>query len=295
MTPLKHITVALDLTFMDGLMLDYLKFLSQALLPDKMVFLHIIPEAFIPEGVFANAEEKQAYTEKHIASTREELEKSLNAYWGHRPDITPEIEVRYGHPLKELLQFVEANPTDLLVVGKKRRSTGSGIIAQKLARRVKNAILFIPEEATPKLTKMMVPVDFSEPSQEALSTAVNLHPLLENPSIECVHVYEVPPIVSIKIGRTPEQYSQIIKANVQESLEQFIAKAGTGKAIIHQHLLYNNYPSPAQELVKFAKENKIDFILTGAKGHNRLESLFLGSVTEKLITSPLNIPIMIVR
>lgn len=292
---LKNIVVALDLSKMDESVMEYLGYFTKALLPDSLTFVHVIPEHTIPEGVFASKEDKQDYQEKHKAETRKKLEALIESHWGHRSDIKPELTLLEGNPLKELLQFLQAHPYDLLVVGKKKVSSGSGIVAHKLARRIEGSILFVPTDAPTAIERMLLPVDFSKDSMAAAKMAIQLSPLLDDPTLHIMHVYDVPPAVSIKIGRTPEQFSQMIRANVEEAMQHFIEKIEPGKAHIKTDLVYNKHTSPSRQLIEYAEVNQMSLIMIGAKGHTLLESLFLGSVTEKIILSPLPIPILIVR
>lgn len=292
---LKNIVVALDLSPMDGELMHYLSNLSKALLPDRITFIHVIPSDTLPDAVFATPEDRKSYLDSHKADITRNLTQLIEEHWGHRSDIKPDLEVREGNPLKTLLQWLKEQPYDLLVVGKKKVSSGSGIVAHKLARRIDQSILFVPQEATTDCREIMIPVDFSDHSLTAMKLGIQLSPLLDNPTLHTVHVYDVPPAVSIKIGRTPEQFSQIIKANVTEAMDAFVEKASPGKAHIKTHLVYNKHTSPSRQLIDFAEETQMHLIIIGAKGHTLLETLFLGSITEKLIVSSMQIPILVVR
>jgi nucleotide-binding universal stress UspA family protein len=53
--------------------------------------------------------------------------------------------------------------------------------------------------------------------------------------------------------------------------------------------------SPAPEINAEAHKIKADLIIIGARGRNRLTALFLGSVTEKLIRSDNDIPLLVIK
>lgn len=292
---LKNIIVALDLSPMDEVLMQYLSELSKALLPDALTFLHVIPTATVPVEVFATPEDRESYLNSHKNDITKTLNQRIEKYWGHRSDVQPKLEVLLGNPLKTLLERLNQQSYDLLVVGKKKITSGSGIVAHKLARRITQSILFVPEEPPMQCQEILLPVDFSKHSLAAVQLGIQLSPLLDNPSLQVLHVYDVPPAVSIKIGRTPEQFSQIIKSNVTEAMDSFLEKAKPGKAAVQSHLVYNKHTTASRQIIEFAEQHQAQLIVIGAKGHTFLETLFLGSITEKLIVSALQIPILVVR
>ena len=202
MKPLKKILVALDLTAMDEGIVNYLEQFSKAILPDEITLLHISPEVILPDSYFGSSEDRRKYIDDHIEGIQKTLEDQKEKYFGHRSDLEVRIKVIFGNPLKELLHFYDNYQPDLLVVGRKKISSGSGIVAQKLARRVACSILFITENSLLPIRHIVVPVDYSTYSEGAMQAAISLHPLLGDPEITCLHVYDIPVGISVQIGRT---------------------------------------------------------------------------------------------
>lgn len=295
MHTLKHLLVALDLSPMDNQLMQYLSYFSQALLPDTITFVHVIPTNTISSEAFATAADQQAYYDAHILTVTQQLEQLVNKYWGHRSDVLKQIQVLTGHPLKTLLQHNTENAYDLIVVGKKNVSSGSGIVAQKLARHTTTSILFIPQHAPTVCNDILIPVDFSGHSMAALQLGIQLSPLLNDPTLHVAHVYDVPPAVSIQLSRTPQQFAHIIRNNVSEAMDQFVAKAKPGKANLQKHLMHNANSTTARQLITYAEVNQLSLVIIGAKGHTALSALLLGSITEKLLLSTLQIPILVAR
>ena len=59
----------------------------------------------------------------------------------------------------------------MLVVGKKEVSEGSGITARRVARNAACNILFLPVNSFQEVEHLIVPIDFSSNSLQALHTA----------------------------------------------------------------------------------------------------------------------------
>lgn len=295
MHTLKNLLVALDLSPMDNQLMQYLTYFSQALLPDSITFMHVIPTNTISREAFATATDQQAYYDARILTVTQQLEQLVNKHWGHRSDTIKRIQVLTGHPLKTLLQHNVEHAYDLIVVGKKNVSSGSGIVAQKLARHTTTSILFIPQHAPVVCKEVFIPVDFSDYSLAALQLGIQLSPLLDDPTLHVAHVYDVPPAVSIQMSRTPQQFTHIIQENSSEAMKKFVAKAKPGKVNLQTHLMHNANSTTARQLITYAEVNQLSLVIIGAKGHTALSALLLGSITEKMLLSSLQIPILVAR
>ena len=156
-------------------------------------------------------------------------------------------------------------------------------------------MLFVPEDGPGEVKRMLVPVDFSNNSEAAMQLAVELAPLLGDPEVTALNVFDLLPTVALKIGRTPEQMDRMIRANVDEALEDFLAKVPHGKMEIIRKPIPNRHNSPAKHILEYLDANDVHLVIMGAKGHNLLESLFLGSVTERIIMANQKVPMLVVR
>lgn len=295
MNNLKKILVALDHGPMDIQVMRFLEHFTQAVLPDSITFLHVAAPISVPDAVFGSKADKDFYRQGRIAELKALLEEEVEEHFGHRSDMQVSTEVIEGQPLNELLRYVEAERPQLLVVGKKKHSSGSGIISHKLARRVNTSMLLVPEDGPGEVKRILVPVDFSNNSEAAMHLAVELAPLLGDPEVTALNVFDLLPTVALQIGRTPEQMDRMIRANVDEALEDFLTKVPHGKMEIIRKPIPNRLNSPAKHILEHMEANEVHLVIMGAKGHNLLESLFLGSVTERIIMANQNVPMLVVR
>lgn len=295
MKKLKRLLVALDLSPHDEEMVAYLEGFSKALLPDEITFLHVSPVGQLPSSYFGSETDREAYLNANEENVSRELDKLVNKYFEHRSDTTIKTKILHGNPLKQLISYTSAYEPDLLLAGKKHRTGGSGIVAQKLARRVDAAILFVTKGAQFPVKKILIPTDYSENSKAALTRAINLHPLLNDPELHCIHIYEVPPGLAIQIGRTPEQFDRIVHGNAEEAMQKFLARKDLKHLEVEQVLLKTKRTNPSRQIMDYAERNHMGLIIIGAKGHTLLESLLMGSTTEKLLQYDYDIPILIIR
>ncbi len=292
---LKKWLIALDLSPHDEQMMNYAEGFSQAVMPDEITLVHIMNNPDDLRKLFQSEEDYEEYLREREKSILDTLTDYKNRFFGHRRDVLINTLVLYGEPLPELLRFTEELDPDLLLLGKKVKSSGSGIIAQKVARRTKCSILFITENARYPAKKVLVPTDYSENSRRALQLAIHLHPLLNDPEIHCLYVFDVPLLLPYKIEMLPEEMDELYRKNAEEGMEKYLRDNGADKLNIVKVLIRNTRNNPAKQIIDYAKEKNINLIILGAKGHSKLASLMLGSTTEKILQYDHNIPVLIVR
>ena len=213
------------------------------------------------------------------------------------------VETKYsfwvgeGNPLEVLLRNAEELNSDLVVIGQKSNTRSHGITAKNFARHVKCNALVVPEEAEFKLEKILVPVDFSDNSGKALRTAVALAKSLNNkPEIEVLHFFELPP--NVGAYRFSEiKLIALIKEDREEALPEFVDKYVSEEDQKGMTLTVSeSVRRPiGQHIVQYANEHGHNLIVTGAKGHSKLELLLLGSVTEKMLANTNCLPVLIVK
>jgi nucleotide-binding universal stress UspA family protein len=207
------------------------------------------------------------------------------------------FEVQKGNPLEELLKNADEVMTDLLVIGQKAGTNSHGILARNMARKVATHALIVPEKAQPKLSRILVPIDFSEYSVRALRMALSIQEAMSDEvSVEAVHVYEMPNLSIHKIPKTFEQFKRIVESDRREAFTHFMnTHLKDYQDQVKLHLMEQTGPGIVRFIMNFANENGADLIIMGAKGHSKVERLLLGSVTEKLCSVNDRIPVMVIK
>jgi universal stress protein A len=140
-----------------------------------------------------------------------------------------------------------------------------------------------------RLTRILVPVDFSEPSRKALHYALSLAKSF-NAQIRLLHVVEAvvfPPDTvvvepAVLAARLNEEARRCLSAWRKEVASETVVKddlrAGT----------------PYREIIEAASETKSDLIVLGTHGRNGLTRLFIGSTAERVVRHAA-CPVLVVR
>jgi nucleotide-binding universal stress UspA family protein len=256
---------------------------------EKIYFVHVAPNLEIPESVRAQFPELgEPVDETALASLRELVTKHfVNAY--ENTDL--EFRVIEGEVLQELLKSAKANSIDLIITGKNREQEISSL-PEKIARKAPCSVLIIPENTEAIITKVLVPLDFSEHSQRAMDVAVAFaSTALRKPPIHCLNVYRVPTGYS-KTGKTLEEFAEIMKNNAEQSFEKFVQEIDLkGFPAYPIYQLGQNIP---QAITDTVNREKVDLLVCGVHGKRTTAALLLGSTTERLVRTT-QVPMIIVK
>jgi nucleotide-binding universal stress UspA family protein len=77
-----------------------------------------------------------------------------------------------------------------------------------------------------------------------------------------------------------KEYFEVLETRIQEQLKKAKTLLSGLPTEIATHVLSGN---PGDEIVAFAKENRIEMIFIGSRGRRRLRSHLLGSVSDRVV------------
>ena len=128
------------------------------------------------------------------------------------------------------------------------------------------------------LEKILVPTDFSEHSAKAIQYGAELAGKF-GAELHLLHAVET---TSIAYGEgpyfPPETVAEMEAAAVKQ-LDEWEVEAADDVPTVRQ--VTRGYPF--LEIVRYAKENKIDLIIVGTHGRGAIAHMLLGSVAEKVV------------
>ena len=289
--------IGLELSGTDDAILNYLNFIRNVIPTKQMYFLHYLEtlrafEALYDEN-YLELLEHDAITQ----ATKKELQQKVNQAFGDHALRGYIVDALMGNPLEELLEKSRMMEADLIVVGQKTQPGSHSILAKRFVRKVSCNALLIPDEAPPKLTRILVPIDYSPLSIKAIQTAIAINKQLKEPvPITCINIFEIPPINWYRIQRTDEQMKTMLKKDREMAFAALKKKHFPihGNNIQIELIHKENYGA-GRYIMDFATKFNYDLIIMGAKGHSSFERLFLGSVTERVVALTKSIPVLVVR
>jgi nucleotide-binding universal stress UspA family protein len=129
------------------------------------------------------------------------------------------------------------------------------------------------------ISKILVPVDFSEYSERALSYATEIAGKF-GASLHIVHVYPTQMYIAPPLMTGPVLIGQF-RDQSQKDFDEYLAKARSQHAVPMTGSLLEGVPDT--EIVGAAKDVKADLIVMGTHGRTGIDHLLLGSVAERVV------------
>ncbi len=296
----KNLLVPLSLADKGELSIRYAGLISQLANSERVTFVHVISSLDdIPKELkseFPNI----LHSSGELAKKR--MEELVSKYFPADHKSTIEYKILEGSPLIELLRMTKETDTDLVIMVRRFEPTESGVLPQKVIRRVPCSVLLLPEGAKVSFSNILVPTDFSENSIDAMDVAVAFASANKIDEIHCLHAYNVP-IGYYKTGKSFEQFAEIMKGHAEKNYNSFLQTevCQTGSVCLIKDLkgikvtpIFMLEKKPAKAIETVIKDHNIDLLVIGARGRHAGAGILLGSVTEHQIRTT-TVPILAVK
>lgn len=210
-------------------------------------------------------------------------------------------EVATGDPREAIPRAAAAWGADLVVVGARGLGAFSGMllgsVSSAVVRHAACPVLVVKGAPVPALRMILVAADGSPDSETAPLFLASL-PLTPAVAVRFLAVVEPPhpPIASPEIAAAlPPAAAEEIVARRREELERVLARlsahvrtrvAGTESSVV--------VGRPADEIVRAARDPRVDLVVVGARGLGPIRRLLLGSVSERVLHH-VERPVLIVK
>lgn len=245
----------------------------------KLIVQHVVAAELADDLATALDRDVTGITEEARRSAQTELDQILT-----ETGITAQTVVTAGWHLDEMLQAIPRHQIDLLVLGVRGEETagpGAGMLATKLVRKAATKVLLVQPGHSGPYRNILVGVDFSENSTEAIHQARHIA-ARDGATVHCVHVYE-PPWHRLRYrasvsGLGPE-FQRRFEAVMLQRLGEIAAAAGADANLCSLAPATHH----AQGLIARARSLAADLIVIGTHGRSALRYLLLGSTAESLV------------
>ena len=237
------------------------------------------------------------------AATRQLVDVKARAAGG---GLSVHTRIATGIPSEEVLAAAEADGTDLIVVGTKGK-TGLehvllGSTAERIIRMAPCPVLAVPAEIRqrakgdrgvpsrpPALERILVPIDFSDCSLDALEYAV-LVAQRAKAAIKLLHVLE-PVSYGLDFTFLHVTEQKHMREVITERLSGLVSALASAQ-VTSEFLVRGGLPGDS--ILDEARAQPADMIIMGTHGRRGLSHAFCGSVAESVLRKS-NCPVLTVR
>lgn len=287
--------IALDLSEMDNRLMNYINAMLKVVEVSKLHFIHIEKLPIVPISINEAEMPADSKSESNTALLKEQIDAYLNKNLKISKNTAWESYVEKGSPAGQILRWIDAHKPDLLIVGRKDISKGSGITAGRIIRKSSCSVLLVPERETLSFEQILVPVDFSISSTHSIKEAYRFAGELNGGNMICQHIYYYPPTLNLRLNRSPREFQTIVQNKFNVTFKEYFKRNNIPEEKITISLVEDKKNKPARAIVKYAKKHGIDMIMMGAKGQSQHEIIHLGSITERIIAYNYTIPLLVIK
>jgi nucleotide-binding universal stress UspA family protein len=287
---LKSILVPVDFSKYAGKSLNFAASIAKQL-GSRISLLTVLE----PHGIFHGKRARPAESEKE---PRECLKRNLNQFATDNIDelIPFDYDVRVGNVYQEICEAARAKKADLVVINTHGRSMIKelllGSTAQHVVRSAPCSVLVVRRDGesceTFRPNKILVPIDFSPGSRNALADALVLAKRFQ----ARVQLLYVVPIYFVTAEL--EYYGHLeaeLKAYGTRQIA-LLAKFCASKGVQVETAL--RYGRVGTAICDAVKEFDCDLLVIASRGHSQISCMLLGSTTEDVVRHA-NCPVFVVR
>lgn len=249
-----------------------------------MELLHVAERSLLDGLRELLGQQSEQITGQLLDRTREDLQ-DLASDLAASGLAAPAVHLAVGNVLNEIASRVDALDAGLLVVG--AHGTGFveqallGSVAERLLRKIRHPLLVVRQPAAQAYQRVLVPVDFSGWSREALRLALIVAPQAE---ITVIHAYLVPFESKLRLAGVNEgeilQYRAEAQDKARTEMKQLLASLELAPEDVRRVIVHGD---AAPSILQQVEKDQTDLIVMGKHGNSPLEELLLGSTTKHVL------------
>ncbi len=288
MNQYKNLLVSLNLTSTDDAAVRFASQINQITKSEKVHFIHVKRPNEIPQEILDEYPQLLVPSEDE---RKEKMQSQVDVGFQTHPETNAFYNIEEGKPLEVLLEQIVKKDIDLVVIGRKSVAKDTRRLPINLARKAPCSVLIVPEKSGHSISNILVPIDFSEFSVNALEQAFNLAAANKISTIHCLHVFQLP-LGYYKTGKSQEEFAEIMMNNAKKDYEHFIKTMDLKGMKLNP--IFILHEKPAKAIQSVVEKNNIDMLVLGTRGRNAGAGLLLGSVTEDIILTT-KVPLLAVK
>ena len=196
--------------------------------------------------------------------------------------LIKEPSIVFGNPVDKILQSAINENVNLILIGSgiidKKEKFRLGINADKLIRLSDKPVWVVKSNEETKLTNILCPVDFSDPSRRALKNAIFLSKKFKA-TLRILGVYKPFVSTSLRLKVDTEEENAYRLGLIEKEMKQFVKEFDLDGI---NHVIDIQAGIAHENILHTIKEYGHDLLVMGTNGRSGLNRIVMGSVTEKV-------------
>lgn len=249
----------------------------------ELYLLHVLPA--LPLEVFKRliAETPMETEQRLYNRAKAALQNRAEILASKGIRVKPHVAIGRAH--LEINHYAQSHHADLVVIGDQGESFARefflGTTASKTLRTGHHPLLIVRQEPRDKYKHVLVPVDFSKNSLNALEMALKA---VMDASIHVLHAVEMPLGQKMKQAgfdaERVEHFRSQMLTHAREGMEKIVSDYAHGDKRVASIIEYGHAPDMIHEK---AQALDIDLIVIGKRGQTELDEALFGSVTKHVL------------
>jgi nucleotide-binding universal stress UspA family protein len=248
-----------------------------------------------------NIEVQKDYFEKILNANNDRLAKQIKELDVDFDEL--KFETLAGNPADEIVEYAKDPDIDLIILGNDNQTVVDkifiGSVSDKVINKVEKSVLLVKNPKFSKPKKIMVPYDFSDLCDNALTKAIEIAKI-NHAKVVLVNVLEshydgfyASYVVKNGLNEAMTEMIEQVKLEITQKFNDLIKKHDLGDMLSFEIAL-DREGRISDSLNAFSKANQFDFIVMGSHKRGKVMRSILGSVAYNLIRNTDN-PILIVK
>ena len=253
----------------------------------EVVLIHAVK----PSNEGANAGGTPSYRQR--LETAERMLDSVCQWYDESERERIETTVRYGRPIREILDYTAEKRIDHIVIGSRGLDGTArlllGRVAETVVRRSPVPVTVVRDPAEFETGHVLVPFDASTHAQGALRYALDQFP---DARLTALYVSS-PPTGGVESTETLFGVLSDWDDDREEHVESVLGVAAELGADHDRDLTTTSVDGdPADTIIEWATTTDVDHVVLGSAGRDGVAHLLLGSVAETVVRrSPVTVTI----
>lgn len=250
----------------------------------KLELVHVLQQNVLNELRELFKKDGEALQENIRSQTKKELSQ-LADYLAENLGRKAGCHLVEGLALEGIIAQVETLDADLLIIGARGASYARqlllGATAERLLRMTLRPVLTVKQPPRVAYQSVLVPIDFSPWSLNAIQLAQMVAPQAE---LILMHAYEIPFEGKMHIAGEKEEtilrYRKIVRKEASTRLSQIASDAELAKANWRSIVVRGD---AARRILKQEEKQGADLIVLGKHGSGMVEELLIGGRTRHIL------------